>query len=77
MYDRIDPTHRVSVVVHEYYHVIQIERCNVPSPTPMVWLMEGAAAYYEHAYVAHYFDVTPRPTLTSGNDFAYHALNRE
>ena len=74
MYDSVDPGHRVSVVVHEYYHVIQLANCgNPPSqPFPMVWLWEGAATLFEMLYLREYFEDEPRPKLSSGYDFNYY-----
>ena len=47
-YDEIDPMHRVGVVVHEYYHVIQFHYCG--EPPSLMFLSEGAATVTEHLF---------------------------
>ena len=50
-YDEVDPMHRVGVVVHEYFHVVQLERCLYPAhDVKMVWMWEGGAAALEELY---------------------------
>ncbi len=48
---------RVRLIVHEWYHILQLDRCEDGGGgtfTSMVWLWEGAAAYLESMYTAHY-----------------------
>ena len=56
--------HRLSVIFHEYLHVVQITQCgdsSNDSPTWSLWLWEGAAMATENLYLDYYF-------VSSGDD---------
>ena len=58
MYDEVSPMHRLSVIFHEYLHVVQINKCgNASSDSPgwSLWLREGAAMATENLYLDYYF----------------------
>ena len=77
MYDEVSPTHRVSVIVHEYLHVAQKEKCGDSSrnnsPTFSLWLLEGAATATEHLYLDYYFKATGDSSDTTGTEYEYYS----
>jgi len=63
LYDEGDAINRVSVVFHEYYHVLQKYYCyeyayiqtnGPPGPYVLMWLLEGSAATLEQLYVTYW-----------------------
>lgn len=66
MYDAIDPWHRIGVVVHETYHILQIQRCPYSKVTDeMRWMREGTAAALEQIYARFLSNVS---TVYHGDD---------
>lgn len=59
MYDEVSPMHRLSVIFHEYLHVVQINKCgdskNNQGPAFSLWLWEGAAMATENLYLDYNF----------------------
>ena len=74
MYDEMDPMHRLSVIVHEYYHVVQIQQCGggqEPEEFSM-WLAEGGAMATENLYLDFYFRADGDSTDTTGAVNSYY-----
>lgn len=79
MYDEVSPTHRLSVIFHEYLHVAQLKRCgdtSNDSPYFSLWLWEGAAMATENLYLDYYFKSTGDASDTTGhkNEYYYDQL---
>lgn len=58
LYNRRHAMQRVSVVAHEYYHVVQTHFCRSTHTEKfdlVMWLSEGPATVFEHLYVLYYF----------------------
>jgi hypothetical protein len=62
LYSEDSAMHRVAVVAHEYYHVLQIHYC----PTVyndcthfVMWLSEGAATVMQNLYITHWLSNHP------------------
>ena len=54
MYNENLPIKRPALVVHEYYHVVQLAYCNEPdSANPFAWLWEGAATSLQYLWTTH------------------------
>ena len=80
MYDEVSPTHRLSVIFHEYLHVAQIKKCqdvgaSNDSPTFSLWLWEGAAMATENLYLDYYFKATGDTADTTGSEYEYYYDN--
>ena len=79
LYDDLDPLHRVSVVVHEYYHAIQMRYCgdtddSARGPgTFVMWLSEGAASVIENLYVRAWFS---NPVTNGWSDSLAYAVTQ-
>ena len=76
MYDEVSPTHRLSVIFHEYLHVAQIKKCgdsSNDSPTFSLWLWEGAAMSTENLYLDYYFKATGDSSDTTGTEYEYYS----
>ena len=59
-YNEIEPMQRAALVVHEYYHVVQLAFCGEPKSNPnpnldgmLVWLWEGTATAVQYLWVIH------------------------
>ena len=62
--------HRLSVIFHEYLHVVQITQCgdsSNDSPTWSLWLWEGAAMATENLYLDYYFRAQGDAADTTGS----------
>ena len=54
MYNENLPIKRPALVVHEYYHVVQLAYCNEPyGANPFAWLWEGAATSLQYLWTTH------------------------
>lgn len=82
-YDEVSPMHRVSLVVHEYYHVVQAHYCgdvtygsnSVRAPYFLMWLSEGAATVTEHLYTYWWFGGSNGAAHASFSNGLYSALS--
>ena len=53
MYNEIEPIQRAALVVHEYFHVIQLSKCEVIGQSGMVWLWEGGATALQYMWAEY------------------------
>ena len=71
-YDEVSPGHRISVVVHEYFHVVQKNMCGNTAdnnnPHFVMWVWEGGAKLTEELWVDHYRRRGGGYTFSDGGD---------
>ena len=62
LYSEDSKMHRVGVVVHEYYHVLQIHYCRTVYDDRthfVMWLSEGAATVLQNLYITYWLETHP------------------